>query len=306
MSIASSSRSQNQDDITDACWEPLEGTPEAFNALIDVLLSRSVGAEAAAAASASASSHDGNDDDDWHFVSVLGLDSELLAMLSPDRAVALILLYPTTPELEQYRLLRRVHEDNTNTRDDATTVPIQNIVFLRQLVGGTCGTIAVVHALANCLLQYNNDLVNTALIGLQPRGIYLSDRVVVEINKEFSHAAVQYGKLDITFYRDDIRQSLHIANQTDIPFSIEGKKVVLIDDVLYTGRTIRAALDALLAFGRPEKVELCVLIDRRFSRQLPIQPDYVGKAIDSIISQKVKVLWKDKDGKDEVVILDGE
>ncbi len=107
-----------------------------------------------------------------------------------------------------------------------------------------------------------------------------------------------YGKLDITFYRDDIRKELHKANHTDIPFSIEGKKVILIDDVLYTGRTIRAALDALLDFGRPAKVELCVLIDRRFSRQLPIQPDYVGKSIDSIISQKVKVDW----GKMEVVL----
>ena len=74
--------------------------------------------------------------------------------------------------------------------------------------------------------------------------------------------------------------------------------------MLYTGRTIRAALDALLDFGRPEKVELCVLIDRRFSRQLPIQPDYVGKSIDSILSQKIKVYWKIKDGKDEVIILD--
>jgi len=158
--------------------------------------------------------------------------------------------------------------------------------------------------LAHQILENNNDLVNTVLIGLQPRGIYLSDRVVVEIKKEFPNAAVQYGRLDITFYRDDIRKSLHVANQTDIPFSIEGKTVVLIDDVLYTGRTIRAALDALLDFGRPEKVELCVLIDRRFSRQLPIQPDYVGKAIDSIISQKVKVFWKEKDGREEVVILD--
>ena len=80
--------------------------------------------------------------------------------------------------------------------------------------------------------------------------------------------------------------------------------MILVDDVLYTGRTIRAALDALLDFGRPERVELCVLIDRRFSRQLPIQPDYVGKAIDSIISQKVKVFWKEKDGREEVLIID--
>ena len=158
--------------------------------------------------------------------------------------------------------------------------------------------------LAHQVLENHGDLANTVLIGLQPRGIYLSDRIVDEIKKETPADKIQYGKLDITFYRDDIRKELHIANRTDIPFSIEGKNVVLIDDVLYTGRTIRAALDALLDFGRPEKVELCVLIDRRFSRQLPIQPDYVGKSIDSILSQKIKVYWKIKDGKDEVIITD--
>lgn len=149
--------------------------------------------------------------------------------------------------------------------------------------------------LAHQVLESNTDLDNTVLIGLQPRGVFLSDRIVEEIRKELPGTTIKYGKLDITFYRDDIRKELHIANQTDIPFSIENKRVVLIDDVLYTGRTIRAALDALLAFGRPEKVELCVLIDRRFSRQLPIQPDYVGKSIDSIISQKVKVEWDKKE-----------
>jgi len=145
------------------------------------------------------------------------------------------------------------------------------------------------------VIESSGDFANTVVIGLQPRGIYLSDQVVEEIKKEMPDIPIHYGKLDITFYRDDVRKELHIANQTDIPFSIEGKKVVLIDDVLYTGRTIRAALDALLAFGRPGKVELCVLIDRRFSRQLPIQPDYVGKAIDSIVSQKVKVEWDKKE-----------
>jgi len=158
--------------------------------------------------------------------------------------------------------------------------------------------------LAHQILENNSELANTVLIGLQPRGIYLSDQLVDAIRKEFPGTEVQYGKLDITFYRDDIRKELHIANQTDIPFSIEGKRVVLIDDVLYTGRTIRAALDALLDFGRPEKVELCVLIDRRFSRQFPIQPDYVGKAIDSIVSQRVKVYWKKKDDREEVALLD--
>jgi pyrimidine operon attenuation protein / uracil phosphoribosyltransferase len=156
--------------------------------------------------------------------------------------------------------------------------------------------------LAHQVLENHVDLTNTVLIGLQPRGVFLSDQIVDEIKKETSAKNIQYGKLDITFYRDDIRKELHIANRTDIPFSIEGKNVVLIDDVLYTGRTIRAALDALLDFGRPEKVELCVLIDRRFSRQFPIQPDYTGKSIDSILSQKIKVYWKVKDGKDEVTI----
>ena len=156
--------------------------------------------------------------------------------------------------------------------------------------------------LAHQVLENHVDLTNTVVIGLQPRGIYLSDRIVDEIKKETDSDKIQYGKLDITFYRDDIRKELHIANRTDIPFSIEGKNVILIDDVLYTGRTIRAALDALLDFGRPEKVELCVLIDRRFSRQLPIQPDYIGKSIDSILSQKIKVYWKIKDGKEEVII----
>jgi pyrimidine operon attenuation protein / uracil phosphoribosyltransferase len=144
--------------------------------------------------------------------------------------------------------------------------------------------------LANQVLENHLNLERTVLIGIQPRGIYVSDRIVAEIKKELPADKVKYGKLDITFYRDDIRSQLHVPNKTDINFSIEGCQVVLIDDVLYTGRTIRAALDALLDFGRPDKVELCILVDRRFNRQLPIQPDYVGKYIDTITSQKVKVI----------------
>ncbi len=151
-----------------------------------------------------------------------------------------------------------------------------------------------IRRLAHQILE-SNDIRDIIIIGLQPRGIFLSDQLVEEIRKEIPNQKFHYGNLDITFYRDDIRKELHTANDTDILFSIEGKKVVLVDDVLYTGRTIRAALDALLAYGRPEKVELCVLIDRRFSRQFPIQPDYVGKAIDSITSQKVKVEWERKE-----------
>lgn len=155
-----------------------------------------------------------------------------------------------------------------------------------------------IQRLAYEIIERHSDLDNTVLIGIQPRGVFLSDRIAAHIRRLLPSVSMHYGKLDITFYRDDVRSELHEANKTDIPFSIEDKKVVLIDDVLHKGRTIRAALDALLAFGRPDKVELCVLIDRRFSRELPIQPDYCGKAIDSIISQKVKVEWD----KEEVVL----
>ena len=157
--------------------------------------------------------------------------------------------------------------------------------------------------LSHQVFENHVDLRNTVLIGIQPRGIFVSDQVVQQLQLLLPTTKIQYGKLDITFYRDDIRKELHLPNHTDIPFTIENKNVVLIDDVLYTGRTIRAALDALLDFGRPSKVELCILIDRRFSRQLPIQPDYVGKAIDSIVSQKVKVFWKQRDGRDEVTLV---
>ncbi len=131
-----------------------------------------------------------------------------------------------------------------------------------------------------------------ALVGIQPRGIFLADKIAEALKNILPGVEIPYGKMDITFYRDDIRKELHQPNKTDILFSLEDKNVVLIDDVLFTGRTIRAAMDALLSFGRPKKVELCVLIDRRYSREWPIQPDYRGKAIDSVFSQKVKVEWE--------------
>jgi Pyrimidine operon attenuation protein/uracil phosphoribosyltransferase len=155
-----------------------------------------------------------------------------------------------------------------------------------------------IQRLAHQLVENHPDIENVALIGIQTGGIYLADKIV-EVLKEIQNKKILYGKLDITFYRDDIRKELHVPNQTVIPFSIENKKVVLIDDVLFTGRTIRAAMDALQDFGRPQKVELCVLIDRKSSRQLPIQPDYYGKAIDSIISETVKVKWD----REEVVLF---
>lgn len=161
-----------------------------------------------------------------------------------------------------------------------------------------------IQRLANQLIETHASFQNSVLIGLQPRGILLGNRIVATLKQELPQVTLQYGKLDITFYRDDVRKELHVPTTTDLSFSIEGKKVVLIDDVLYTGRTIRAAMDALMDYGRPDKVELAVLIDRRYSRQLPIQAQYVGRSIDSIVSQKVKVLWEEKDGRDEILLLD--
>lgn len=159
-----------------------------------------------------------------------------------------------------------------------------------------------VKRLAHQVLENHLKLENTVLIGIQPRGIFLSDRIVDELKSLLPSEKILYGKMDITFYRDDIRKELKIANSTNIPFSIENKNVIIVDDVLWTGRTIRSALDALLDFGRPAKVELCVLIDRRFSRELPIQADYIGRAIDTFPSQKVFVRWKENHGTDEVVL----
>jgi pyrimidine operon attenuation protein / uracil phosphoribosyltransferase len=160
--------------------------------------------------------------------------------------------------------------------------------------------------LAHQLIENHTDFSKIAIIGLQPRGVWLSDRVTEIVRTISGGEQILYGKLDITFYRDDVHQGggIHIPTQTDIPFSIENMNVILIDDVLHTGRTIRAAMDALIDFGRPANVELMVLIDRHYSRQLPIQADYVGQTIDTIMTQKVRVDWKEKDGKDEVLLLD--
>ena len=159
--------------------------------------------------------------------------------------------------------------------------------------------------LAHQLVEDHLSFKDTVIIGIQPRGIFLSDRIAQMVKKITGNKKIGYGRLDITFYRDDVQtRDIQVPTDTDIPFSIQDKTVVLIDDVLHTGRTIRSAMDALIDFGRPKKVELLVLIDRRFSRELPVQPDYVGHVVDTILTQKVKVYWKEKDGKDEVVLID--
>lgn len=157
--------------------------------------------------------------------------------------------------------------------------------------------------LCHQLIEVHNDFSNSVIIGLQPRGIYLSRRIHKKLSEILKTKSIQCGSLDTTFYRDDFRKKELVPNATEIDFIIEDKNVILVDDVLYTGRTIRAGLDAMLAFGRPNDVELLVLIDRRLSRHLPIQAKYIGKTIDSIASEKVKVDWKETDGSDKVTLL---
>lgn len=163
----------------------------------------------------------------------------------------------------------------------------------------------ILQRLACQLIENHTDFKNTVLIGLQPRGIFLANRLQSILNNELHEHAPLFGKLDITFYRDDFRRGDKIlqANQTDINFIVENKRVVFIDDVLYTGRSIRAALTAIQSFGRPKTVELLTLIDRRFSRHLPIQPDYNGKQVDAINNERVVVKWKENEGEDVVEII---
>lgn len=158
--------------------------------------------------------------------------------------------------------------------------------------------------LCHQLIEQHQDFSNAAIIGVQPRGVFLADRIHKRLQLILKGKNIDYGKLDITFYRDDFRaKGSMAANETEIPFSLEEKNIILIDDVLFTGRTIRSALDAMLDYGRPNDVELLVLIDRRLQRHLPIQAKYVGKVIDSIASEKVKVEWKETDGEDKVWLV---
>jgi len=147
-----------------------------------------------------------------------------------------------------------------------------------------------INRLCQQLIESHNDFKDSVIIGMQPRGIYFAEILHQKLEKDCK-TEIPLGYLDATFYRDDFRrrETPAKANETRIPFIIEGKNVVLVDDVLFTGRTIRAALDAMIAFGRPAKVELLVLIDRKYNRELPISADYVGKAVNTLSSQRVLV-----------------
>ncbi len=163
----------------------------------------------------------------------------------------------------------------------------------------------ILQRLACQLVENHSDFSNTVLIGIQPRGIFLLNRLQEILEQEYQLKDLKTGQLDITFYRDDFRRSDKPleANKTKIDFVVEDKRVVFIDDVLYTGRSIRAALTAIQSFGRPKEIELLSFIDRRFSRHLPIQPDYNGRQVDAINEEKVKVNWKENEGEDIVYLI---
>jgi pyrimidine operon attenuation protein/uracil phosphoribosyltransferase len=154
------------------------------------------------------------------------------------------------------------------------------------------------------LIENHGDFQNTVLVGMQPRGRYFAHRIKQRLDA-LTQAAVPLGYLDTTFYRDDFRHRPEPlkASQTLMPFLIEKKKVVLIDDVLYTGRTIRAALSALGEYGRPSQIELLVLVDRVYSRDLPIQADYIGRSVNTIQSQRVMVEWAEQSATEDSIWL---
>ncbi|MCE2496957.1 MAG: bifunctional pyr operon transcriptional regulator/uracil phosphoribosyltransferase PyrR [Flavobacteriales bacterium] len=161
------------------------------------------------------------------------------------------------------------------------------------------------HRLSCQLIERHQDFSNTVMIALQPRGVRVAERLKLLLEQFSIVDKVELGNLDTTFFRDDFRRRNEPlkANQTKIDFLVEGKNVIFVDDVLYTGRTVRAAMDAILSFGRPANAELLVLIDRRFSRHLPIEPTYTGRAVDSVASERVSVKWKESEGEDKVELI---
>lgn len=160
--------------------------------------------------------------------------------------------------------------------------------------------------IAHEILERNRGHEGLLFVGLHRRGVPLAQRLAARI-KEFEGAEIPVGALDFSFYRDDIstRHARTVVRRTDIPTSVTDKKVILVDDVLYTGRSIRAAMDALMDMGRPLNIQLAVLIDRGH-RELPIRPDYVGKNIPTALSEDVTVRFQEMDGRDEVVIIQAE
>ena len=161
-----------------------------------------------------------------------------------------------------------------------------------------------IERLCHQLIEVHNNFDNTVIVGVQPRGTFLNNRIIKKLQQIQPKIKIDSGNVDISFYRDDLmRRDKPIIPQTmDINISLEDKHIVLVDDVLYTGRSIRSAIDAILNFGRPKSVELLTLINRRFNRDLPIQPNYIGKNIDAMDSEKIIVEWKEVSHIDRVLI----
>ena len=161
--------------------------------------------------------------------------------------------------------------------------------------------------IAHEILERNKDIDDLAIVGVRRRGVPLARRLARSL-REISGHDVPTGALDITLYRDDLMRTpvapQPLVRRTEIPFSIDARKILLVDDVLYTGRTTRAALDALIDFGRPKAIQLIVLVDRGH-RELPIKADYVGKNLPTAPEQSVQVKVQEVDGTDEVVLEDG-
>lgn len=162
--------------------------------------------------------------------------------------------------------------------------------------------------LAYQVYEQHLDFSNLAIVSLQPRGVAVGERIVKKLIELTNGQHIKHGKLDVTFYRDDFRrrEDVLVPSATDLDFSIEGMEIILVDDVLYTGRTVRSGLDALLDFGRPKNVELLVLIDRRFSRELPVQPDFTGRMVDVVREERVKVEWSADDSNNRVTLYSAE
>lgn len=158
--------------------------------------------------------------------------------------------------------------------------------------------------LCHHVIENHGYFSDSVILGMQPRGIYLAERIGKELDRLLG-ATVRTGYLDTTFHRDDFRRraSPKIPSQTKVPFSIEDKKVLLVDDVLYTGRTVRAALDAMTMFGRPAKVELLVLVDRLYSRDIPVTANYVGQKVNTMPSQRVLVELVEQGKKDNIWLI---
>ena len=154
------------------------------------------------------------------------------------------------------------------------------------------------------LVENHKDFNKTVLIGLQPRGTYLIEKILDIFKKKYPNINIKSGILDFTFFRDDFRRSEKTlkASSTQINFSIENKNVVLIDDVLFTGRSIKAAMSSIDSYGRPNSIELLVLIDRRYKREIPIQANYCGAKIDTFKGDKVNVVWNENSKKDVIYI----